>query len=111
MQLKLKVLCISGSPRGGGNTDVLLASFIRGIEESGVEAERIFLREYVIQPCIGCERCRKDKTCSKLHDGMSLLYPKILESRGMIIGSPTHSYNVTALVKAFIDRLYPFFEF
>lgn len=111
MQVKLKVLCISGSPRGGGNTDVLLASFIRGIEESGVEAERVFLRDYIIQPCIGCERCRKDKTCSKLHDGMSLLYPKILESRGMIMGSPTHNYNVTALVKAFIDRLYPFFEF
>ena len=111
MQVRLKVLCISGSPRGGGNTDVLLASFIRGVEESGVEAERIFLRDYVIQPCIGCERCRKDKTCSKLHDGMSLLYPKIIESRGLIMGSPTHNYNVTALVKAFIDRLYPFFEF
>jgi len=110
-RMKLKVLCISGSPRGGGNTDVLLASLFRGIEESGVEAEKIFLRDYLIQPCIGCERCRKDKICSRLNDGMQLLYPKIIESIGLILGSPTHSYNVTALVKAFIDRLYPFYEF
>jgi len=111
MQLKLKVLCISGSPRGGGNTDTLLASFVRGIEETGVETERIFLRDFTIQPCIGCERCRKAKTCTKLQDGMQLLYPKILESSGLILGSPTHNYNVTAIVKAFIDRLYPYFDF
>lgn len=109
--MKLKVLCISGSPRGGGNTDVLIASIHRGIEETGVEAEKIFLRDYVIQPCIGCERCRKDKICTRLHDGMQLLYPKIVQSVGLVLGSPTHSYNVTALVKAFIDRLYPFYEF
>jgi multimeric flavodoxin WrbA len=111
VQPKLKVLCISGSPRGGGNTDVLLGNFLKGIEETGVEAERIFLRDYVIQPCIGCERCRKDETCTKLKDGMQLLYPKIIDSVGLILGSPTHNYNVTAIVKAFIDRLYPFFEY
>ena len=109
--MKLKVLCISGSPRGGGNTDVLLASVLKGIEETGVETERVFLRDYVIQPCIGCERCRKDKACTRLNDGMQLLYPKIDECIGLALGSPTHNYNVTALVKAFIDRLYPFFEF
>ncbi len=111
MQPKLKVLCISGSPRGGGNTDVLLGNFLKGIEETGVEAEKIFLRDYVIQPCIGCERCRKDETCTKLKDGMQLLYPKIIDSVGLILGSPTHNYNVTAIVKAFIDRLYPFFDY
>jgi len=99
--MKLKVLCISGSPRGGGNTDALLTNLFRGVEETGVEAEKVFLRDYVIQPCIGCERCRKDKICSRLYDGMQLLYPKIIESAGLILGSPTHSYNVTALVKAF----------
>ncbi len=109
--MKLKVLCISGSPRGGGNTDVILANISRGIEETGVEVEKIFLRDYLIQSCIGCERCRKDKICSRINDGMQLLYPKIFESMGLILGSPTHSYNVTAMVKAFIDRLYPYYEF
>ncbi len=107
----LKVLCISGSPRGGGNTDVLLGCFSEGIESAGVQTETVFLRDYYIHPCVACEKCRKDETCTRLNDGMHLLYPKILESQGLILGSPTHNYNVTAIVKAFIDRLYPFFIF
>lgn len=109
--MSLKVLGISGSPRSGGNTDVLLECFSEGIASTGVQTETIFLRDYFIQPCMACEKCRKDETCTGLKDGMHLLYPKILESRGLVLGSPTHNYNVTAIVKAFIDRLYPFFEF
>jgi multimeric flavodoxin WrbA len=60
---------------------------------------------------MACENCRKDERCTGLKDGMQLLYPKIIESRGLLLGSPTHNYNVTTIVKAFIDRLYPFFEF
>jgi len=109
--MSLKVLSISGSPRSGGNTDVLLECFSEGIASTGVQTETIFLRDYFIQPCMACEKCRKDETCTGLKDGMHLIYPKILESRGLVLGSPTHNYNVTAIVKAFIDRLYPFFEF
>jgi len=109
--MSLKVIGISGSPRDGGNTDVLLECFSEGIASTGVQTETVFLRDYFIQPCVACEKCRKDETCTGLKDGMHLLYPKILESRGLVLGSPTHNYNVTAIVKAFIDRLYPFFEF
>ena len=109
--MSLKVLCISGSPRGGGNTDVLLEYFSEGIASTGVQTETVYLRDYSINPCMACEKCRKDEICTGLKDGMHLLYPKILESRGLVLGSPTHNYNVTAIVKAFIDRLYPFFEF
>jgi multimeric flavodoxin WrbA len=42
---------------------------------------------------------------------MTRLYPLLLESRGLILVSPTHNYNVTALMKAFIDRLYCFYDF
>jgi len=109
--MSLKVIGISGSPRCGGNTDVLLECFSEGIASTGVQTETVFLRDYFIQPCLACEKCRKDEICTGIKDGMHLLYPKILESRGLVLGSPTHNYNVTAIVKAFIDRLYPFFEF
>jgi multimeric flavodoxin WrbA len=42
---------------------------------------------------------------------MSLLYPKIVEAQGLVLVSPTHHYNVTAWMKAFIDRLYCFYDF
>jgi multimeric flavodoxin WrbA len=105
------ILGVGGSPRRNGNTDVLLKKFIEGAQDAGAEVETIFLRDYVIQPCVGCEQCREHKACTKLFDGMQLLYPKIQAAQGIILGSPTHNYNVTAWVKAFIDRLYCFYDF
>ena len=106
-----RIIGVAGSPRKHGNSDVLLNHILSGAKEENVFTERIHLRDYQFQPCIGCEKCRKDKICTGLNDGMSLLYPKIVESQGMVLISPTHNYNVTAWMKAFIDRLYCFYIF
>lgn len=106
-----KVLGIGGSPRKGGNSDVLLKYLLKGVSANGIAAVSLQLRDFQYQGCIGCERCRKDKICTGLKDGMSLIYPPILESQGLILVSPTHNYNVTAWMKAFIDRLYCFYRF
>jgi len=105
------ILGIGGSPRIHGNTDVLLESIFKGVCEKDIPAESVHLREYYFQPCIGCENCRKDKICTGLNDGMQLLYPKIIQAQGLVLISPTHNYNITAWMKAFIDRLYCFYEF
>ena len=106
-----RVLGIEGSPRKGGNSDVLLKQMLRGVDSVKKEHTEVHLRDLDFQGCLGCERCRKDKVCTRLMDGMSLIYPEILNSRGLILVSPTHNYNVTAWVKAFIDRLYCFYDF
>jgi multimeric flavodoxin WrbA len=106
-----KMLGIAGSPRKGGNSDVLMKRILKGARDEGITTEEIQLRDYQFQPCNGCERCRKDKTCTGLQDGMQLIYPKIRESGGMVVISPIYSYNMTALMKAFIDRLYSFYDF
>lgn len=105
------VLGVSGSPRCTGNTDILIEHCLKGAAAQGAVTEKVHLRDYQIQPCVGCEQCRRAGTCTKLHDGMQLLYPKIERAQGLVLGSPTHHYNVTAWVKAFIDRLYPYYEF
>ncbi len=106
-----KVLGFSGSPRKGGNSDVILRTILKGVSENQTMAESLRLADFQYQPCIGCERCRKDKICTGLMDGMSLVYPKILDARGLVLVSPTHNYNITAWMKAFIDRLYCFYDF
>ncbi len=100
-----KILGIGGSPRKGGNSDILLQHILHTIGETRQ------LRDLQFQSCIGCEKCRKDKICTGLQDGMSQLYPKIIEAKGLVLVSPTHNYNITALMKAFIDRLYCFYNF
>jgi len=106
-----KVLGIGGSPRKGGNSDILLKRLLKGAAGEGIVTEEVQLRDYQFQPCIGCERCRKDKQCTGLQDGMQLIYPKIREASGMVLISPIYSYNMTALMKSFIDRLYCFYDF
>jgi multimeric flavodoxin WrbA len=108
---EVKILGVGGSPRKNGNTDILLDRFLKGAESAGAEIKKVHLREYSIESCIGCEACRKDRTCTKFHDGMELLYPEIEGSKGLILGSPTYNYNVTSAMKSFIDRLYPYYNF
>ncbi|MEA3360846.1 MAG: flavodoxin family protein [Thermodesulfobacteriota bacterium] len=109
--IRNKVLGVSGSPRKNGNSDMLLRQIVKGVNEQTSSYTTINLRDYQFSSCIGCEKCRKDKICTGLNDGMTLLYKVIFESKGLILTSPTHNYNVTAIVKAFIDRLYCFYEF
>jgi len=106
-----RVFGLSGSPRKGGNSDVLLKHILKGVRQSEIPTERVRLCNYQYQPCIGCEKCRKDNRCTGLNDGMHLLYPKVTESQGIVLVCPTHNYNVTAWMKAFIDRLYCLFIF
>ncbi|MBN2179948.1 MAG: flavodoxin family protein [Deltaproteobacteria bacterium] len=108
---KLRVLGVGGSPRAGGNSDALVRQILQGVREKDIATEAIHLRDYSFEPCIGCEKCRKDEICTGLNDGMHLIYPKIVESQGLVLISPTHNYNITAWVKAFIDRLYCFYTY
>lgn len=105
------VLAVAGSPRRGGNSQALAEAILAGAAEQRHQTRVAHLRSYHFSSCIGCERCRKDKTCTGLKDGMSLLYPLIQEAKGLVLVSPVHNYNVSALTKAFIDRLYCYYDF
>ncbi|WP_027183436.1 flavodoxin family protein [Desulfovibrio inopinatus] len=112
MNTDTKILGVEGSPRKNGNSHHLLRAILEGVTmEDNTSTHCVHLRDYRYEPCIGCEKCRKDKICTRFHDGMTLLYPELLNSRGLVLISPVHNYNITAWMKAFIDRLYCFYEF
>ena len=102
---------VGGSPRKNGNSDALLEQILNGAREKEVPAAGIHLRDMQFSACIGCEQCRKDLICTGLDDGMSVLYPEVHQARGLVLVSPTHNYNITSWMKAFIDRLYCFYTF
>ena len=106
-----EVLGVGGSPRKNGNSDLLLKQVLVGVNQEKIDCSLVQLRELQFQGCIGCEKCRKDKICTGLNDGMSLIYNKIISSKGLVLVSPTHNYNITSWMKAFIDRLYCFYNF
>lgn len=111
LQPNIEVLGLSGSPRINGNSDILLKNIMSGVARENVGSDYLNLTKVNFQGCIGCEKCRKDKICTGLVDGMSVIYNKIISSKGLVLVSPTHNYNVTSWMKAFIDRLYCFYHF
>ncbi len=100
---KMKVLGIFGSPRRGGNTDILLEEALRGAQSQGVEVERIYLTDFSITPCRECHGCDQTGQCV-IEDDMQKIYPKLLEADIIILSSPIFFYGVTAWAKALIDR-------
>lgn len=99
----MKIIGVHGSPRRGGNTELLLGEFLRGCREAGAEVEEFHLRDLKISPCLEIYACKKDGNCP-INDDMKLLYAKFVEADGLAIASPIFFYAVSAQLKAMIDR-------
>jgi multimeric flavodoxin WrbA len=99
----MKVLGLFGSPRRGGNTEILLEEALKGAEKEGAEIERLYLRDLDVTPCTECHGCDETGNCVILDD-MQKIYPKLLEADIIILASPIFFYGVTAWAKMLIDR-------
>ena len=99
----MKVLGLFGSPRRGGNTDLLLEEAPKGAQAEGAEVEGLHLTDFNIIPCRECLKCFNDGHCIILDD-MQKIYPKLLEADIIILASPIFFYGVTGWAKALIDR-------
>jgi multimeric flavodoxin WrbA len=99
----LKVVGLFGSPRRGGNTELLLEEALKGAVSEGAEVDRIYLTDYTITPCKECHGCDQTGHCV-IPDDMEKIYPKLLEADVIILASPIFFYGVTAWAKALVDR-------
>ena len=104
--MKKKVLMISGSPRKGGNSEILLGQFEKGARESGNEVEKVNLREKKIAPCMACYGCRGTKTCVQ-KDDMGELLEKMVEADVLVLATPVYFYSMDGQLKTMIDRTLP----
>ena len=99
----MKVLGIAGSPRRGGNTDLLLEQAMEGARSAGAEVETIVISELEIAPCLHCDGCLDTGECV-IDDDMQQVYPKLRQADRLIIASPMFFMGLTAQTKAMIDR-------
>ena len=99
----MQVLGVCGSPRRGGNTELLLKELLRGSKDAGAQTEEILLRDLKVTPCLEIYACKKDGQCP-IPDDMQPLYAKLTEVDALVLASPIFFYTVSAHTKAFIDR-------
>jgi multimeric flavodoxin WrbA len=99
----MKVLGIWGSPRKGGNSEILLDAFLNGADLGGATVEKVALRNLKISPCLEIYHCFQDGTCP-INDDMQALYGQLLTADVVALATPVFFYGVSAQSKAMIDR-------
>ncbi len=99
-----KVLILSGSPRKGGNSDLLCDEFLRGAKEAGNDVEKIRVAEKKIGYCTGCYYCQKSCGVCAVKDDMAELLQKMIDADVIVFASPVYFYSVNAQLKTVIDR-------
>jgi len=101
----MKILAIVGSPRPKGNTNYIVDQALQELATRGFETEKIILSQYRVNPCQGHDNCTSFSVC-KQDDDVPWILDKFCSAEGIILGSPVYYYNMTAQMKAFVDRNY-----
>ena len=100
----MKIVGLQSSPRGkNSNTLKLLNAALEGARESGAEVEVIDVTRLNIRYCTGCGVCRRTGKCT-LKDDYPMLLDKMMLADGLILSSPNYMSNITAPLKAVLDR-------
>jgi len=111
----MKVMAIIGSPRKGGNTELLVDRVIEGCMSRGnTEIEKVFIADRNIQYCSGCLTCTFPPPGTGkcvLRDDMDVLIEKIRESDAFIFGTPNHMRTVSAPLLNFLARMLPLLRY
>jgi multimeric flavodoxin WrbA len=102
----MKVIAFNGSARKDGNTAILLNTVLDELKAGGIETELYQLSGKPIQGCIACMKCfeNKNKRCAVEKDIVNECIAKMVEADGILLGSPTYFADVTASMKALIER-------
>jgi multimeric flavodoxin WrbA len=103
--MSMKVVAINGSARKDGNTAILVRTLFEELEKEGIKIELVQLAGKKVHGCTGCGKCweKKDRRCV-IDDFANECIKKMDEADGIILASPTYFSDVTAEMKALIDR-------
>ncbi len=98
------VLGFQGSPRKKGNTSFLLSSFMQAVQQSGAQTKIVDVTQKNITPCKELVVCEKKGFCPIDDDIKTEIYPLIRQAEVVVLASPIFFFNMTAQLKAVVDR-------
>jgi multimeric flavodoxin WrbA len=99
----IHIVAIVGSPRIGGNTELLAAETLKAAEEEGAKTILVSLANKEIKPCDACLVCRKTGEC-RIKDDFKSVFDKMVKADGIILATPVYFGSATPQIKALIDR-------
>jgi multimeric flavodoxin WrbA len=99
----LKAIGIVGSPRKGGNTEIITAHCLKAMAEEGLDTELVGLAGLNIAGCNACGYCFEHEGCS-IEDDLQPVYDKMIAADALIVASPVYYSSATSLVKGLLER-------
>jgi multimeric flavodoxin WrbA len=103
----MRVLGISGSPRRGGNTDILIDTALGVLAEKGIETDFLSLADRPVKPCIACGGCMKSDVIRCLQEDPAFegVLEKFSAADGILVGSPVYFGSATPQTMSLLDRV------
>jgi len=106
----MKIIAINGSHTGKrGYTHFLIEKLFSGARNKGANCEEITLAELKINICKGCGVCNKEKHLLKCiyeeKDDVTMIFNKMREADIIIYATPIYVFNMSGLMKVFLDRM------
>ena len=103
----MKVLGVSGSPRSGGNTEIIVQTALDVLAEEGFATELLPLAGRPVKPCIACGGCSKvdQPSCVQEDPAFDGIIDKFIEADGILVGSPVYFGSATPQTMALLDRV------
>jgi len=102
----MKVVAFNGSSRKDGNTAILLNLVLDQLKEERIETKLVQLAGEALSGCIACYKCaeNRDQKCAVVKDRLNEYIAMMKEAQGILLGSPTYIADMTANMKALIER-------
>ena len=108
-----KILILNGSPKKGGNTEILAGWFAEGVRSAGakVETVRVASLKYKVSGCTSCRTCQKTKeyVCVIKDDAQAILR-KMAKADVIVFATPLYFYGPSAQLKVLIDRMFSLYK-
>ena len=105
-----KIVAIVGTYRKGRTIDTAVAEVLRGAQDRGAQTEKIYLIDKHIEFCTNCRSCTQEANAGPRgkcvqKDDLEGVLKSVDEAGGLVLASPTNCFNMTAIMRRFMERL------
>jgi len=104
--LSIRGVALACSPRSGGNTDLLIDQYVRGMRDAGAEVEVVRVRDMHIESCRECLACSSKGACV-IDDDMASIHNLMESSDRIVLATPVFFYQTSSLAGKVIERCQP----
>jgi multimeric flavodoxin WrbA len=108
----LNIVAIVGSYRKGGTVDQAIDEILAAARECGADTKKHYLIDKRLSYCTNCRSCTQTEGIQRgvcvQDDDMDALLRELESADGIVLGSSMNAGSVTAVMKAFIERLISF---